>query len=158
MVFWKVARSFAATAADQADLVQEMQLQLWRSMPRFRGEAKPSTWIYRICLNTALARQRSGNHRGAGLHDSTDEADLPAHPIPDPGSQAEHQDLLEQLYSAIRALHESERSLVLLHLDGISYAEISRITGMTENHVGVALTRARKRLAALLKGVVDELG
>ena len=50
-----------------------------------------------------------------------------------------------------------DRSLVLLSLEGLAYREIAEITGMTENHVGVALTRARRRLAQLLKGVTDEL-
>jgi len=52
---------------------------------------------------------------------------------------------------------ESERALVLLMLDGLAYREMADVTGLTENHVGVALTRARKHLAALLKGVTDEL-
>jgi DNA-directed RNA polymerase specialized sigma24 family protein len=46
---------------------------------------------------------------------------------------------------------------VLLSLDGLAYREIAEITGLNENQVGVALTRARKRLAQLLKGVTDEL-
>jgi RNA polymerase sigma-70 factor, ECF subfamily len=158
LVFWKVARSFAADEADRDDLVQEMQLQLWRALPGFRAESKPSTWVYRICLNTALAWRRSSDRRAADRHDSCDETALPAHPAPDPGNAAEHRDLLDQLYAAIRALPAAERSLVLLHLDGLSYEEIARITGMTGNHVGVALTRARKHLAALTQGVADELG
>ena len=43
-------------------------------------------------------------------------------------------------------------------LDGLPYREIAEVMGLTETHVGVALTRARKRLATLMKGVVDELG
>jgi DNA-directed RNA polymerase specialized sigma24 family protein len=42
-------------------------------------------------------------------------------------------------------------------LFGLAYREMAEVTGLTENHVGVALTRARKRLAGLLKGVTDEL-
>ena len=66
--------------------------------------------------------------------------------------------MLDQLYAAIRLLPEVERSLILLHLDGLAYEEIARITGMTENHIGVALTRTRKRLAALTQGIAHELG
>jgi RNA polymerase sigma-70 factor (ECF subfamily) len=50
-----------------------------------------------------------------------------------------------------------DRALVLLSLDGVAYRDVAEITGLTENHVGVALTRARKRLAALMKGIIDEL-
>ena len=45
----------------------------------------------------------------------------------------------------------------ILRDDGLSYGEISEVTGMTENHVGVGLTRARKQLAQLMKGATDEL-
>jgi RNA polymerase sigma-70 factor (ECF subfamily) len=74
-----------------------------------------------------------------------------------PAETAGNKDLLEQLYSALQAMLPSERALVLLMLDGLAYRDIAEVTGMTENHVGVALTRARKHLAALLKGVTDEL-
>ena len=50
----KIVRAYAREPADQADLHQEILLQLWRSLPAFRDEAKPSTWIYRVSLNTAL--------------------------------------------------------------------------------------------------------
>ena len=45
----------------------------------------------------------------------------------------------------------------MLLLDGLAYREIAEVTGLTENHVGVALTRARKRLTELLKGISHEL-
>src|SRR4051812_24390964 len=63
---FKVANAFAPSGADRADLVQEILLQLWRSLPRFEGKAKESTWIYRVALNTALAW-----HRGQNKHHAT---------------------------------------------------------------------------------------
>ena len=61
-LLYKVAYAFAPTAADRADLTQEILLQLWISMARFKGQSKASTWIYRLALNTALAwkRKRKG--------------------------------------------------------------------------------------------------
>lgn len=58
---------------------------------------------------------------------------------------------LDKLYAAIHALPMFDRALVLLALDGLTYREIAEITGLTENHVGVSLTRARQRLAELEK-------
>ena len=67
------------------------------------------------------------------------------------------QELLEKLYLGIHALPDFDRALVLLSLDSLSYREMSEITGQNENQIGVALTRARKRLAQLMKGITDEL-
>ena len=59
----KVTRSFAATPADAADLEQEILLHIWLSLPNFSGQAKTSTWIYRVCLNTALTWRRGTARR-----------------------------------------------------------------------------------------------
>jgi RNA polymerase sigma-70 factor (ECF subfamily) len=75
-----------------------------------------------------------------------------------PAESAEQQEWLEKLYESLQSLGETERALVLLMLDGLAYREIAEVTGLTENHVGVALTRARRKLAEKMKGVTDELG
>ncbi len=152
----RVTRSFAPAPADAADLQQEILLQLWISLSSYAGQAKPSTWIYRVCLNTAMTWRR-GTARREKRHEP--EADI-AHLATEAGSpadQAGERELLEKLYAAINALPDFDRALVPLSLDGLAYREIAEITGLTENHVGVALTRARQRLAQLMKGVTDEL-
>src|SRR5271169_2165256 len=58
----KVVRGCAASPEDQDDLFQDVLLQIWSSIPAFRGEAKETTWIYRVAFNTALAWRR-GEHR-----------------------------------------------------------------------------------------------
>jgi RNA polymerase sigma-70 factor (ECF subfamily) len=155
-IFVKVARSFTRDATDGAELQQEMTFQLWVSLPRFAGQAKPSTWIYRVCLNTALTWRRGAQRRDRHIEPEADISRLTAD-MATPAEVAGNQDMLAQLYSALQAMPASERALVLLMLDGLAYREIAEVTGLTENHVGVALTRARKHLAALLKGVTDEL-
>ncbi|MBA3849137.1 MAG: hypothetical protein C0502_03975 [Opitutus sp.] len=152
-ILFKIARSFAASAADQDELFQEMLFQLWRSAARFRGESKASTWVYRVCFHTAQTWRRGEERReywkGA----------LAAEPAPEaPSSVAcERSEALGALYRAVRGLPEAERTLVLLLLDGQSYREIAEVTGLTENHVGVALSRARKKLAAAMQEVRREL-
>lgn len=74
-----------------------------------------------------------------------------------PAEAVDRRDMIEKLYGAIHAMDDFDRALVLLMLEGLPYAEIAEVTGLTENHVGVALTRARRRLATLMKGVIDEL-
>ena len=152
----KVTRSFAPAAADAADLQQEMLLQLWLSLKAYAGQAKPSTWIYRVCLNTALTWRRGTMRRERRIEPGADLARLPTGTA-SPADRAGDEELLDKLYTAIHALPMFDRALMLLALDGLAYREIAEITGLNENQVGVALTRARKRLAQLLKGVTDEL-
>jgi RNA polymerase sigma-70 factor (ECF subfamily) len=152
----KVARSFAATPADTADLQQELLLQLWRSLPAYAGQAKPSTWIYRVCLNTALTWRRGIDRREKRIEPGADFGVM-ATPAASPAEHAGDREILDKLYASIHALPIFDRALMLFSLDGLAYREIAEITGLTENHVGVALTRARQRLAELMKGVTNEL-
>ena len=152
----KVTRSFAPAPADAADLQQEMLLQLWTSLLSYAGQAKPSTWIYRVCLNTALTWRRGTARRERRIEPGADLARLAAGTA-SPAERAGEEELLDKLYAAIHALPMFDRALMLLALDGLAYREIAEITGLTENHVGVSLTRARQRLAELMKGVTDEL-
>ena len=147
---FKVARAFAPSDADRDDLVQEILLQLWRSLPRFEGKAKESTWIYRVALNTALAW-----HRGENKH-RTAQNSLPAIeelPEPDDLAAREREELVARLYAAIRRLPRVDAALVLLYLDDLSYREMAEVLGLSETNVGVKLNRARKTLAELMKEV-----
>jgi RNA polymerase sigma factor (sigma-70 family) len=85
-LMWKVVRTFTVTREDAEDLLQEIALQLWMSVPAFRGEAKESTWIYRVAFNTAMVWKRDEKRRhakhekffelnGAGIFGGTFRAD-----------------------------------------------------------------------------------
>ena len=152
----KVTRAFTHNAVDAADLEQELLLQLWISVPSYAGQAKPSTWVYRVCLNTALTWRRGTARREKRLEPDADISQVAGH-SPSPADSTSQRELLEQLYAAIRAMPEFDRALILLSLDGLTYREMADVTGLTENHVGVALTRTRKRLAGHMKGAIDEL-
>tara|TARA_R110002096_G_scaffold189193_11_gene369583 strand:- start:1961 stop:2473 length:513 start_codon:yes stop_codon:yes gene_type:complete len=149
-VIFRVVHASASQADDKNDLFQEILLQLWRSMPSFEGRCKETTWIYRVALNTARAWRRSEKRRRersehiatfASLHEN-DHAQNP---------------LLEQLYEAIRQMPKAEGSILLLHLDGLSYQDMADVLGVSEGCVGVRLTRARKQLAEKMKGELDEV-
>ena len=57
-ILHKVCRIYCSNATEREDLFQEMVLQLWKAFPSFRSEAKISTWMYRIALNTAISGLR----------------------------------------------------------------------------------------------------
>jgi RNA polymerase sigma-70 factor (ECF subfamily) len=152
----KVTRSFAVSPADSADLEQELMLQIWESLPSYRRQAKPSTWLYRVCLNTALTWRRGTARRERLLEPMGDHDSLAANGS-SPAESAGDRELVDKLYAAIQGIPEFDRALVLLMLEGLAYREMAEVTGLSENHVGVALTRARRLLASQMKGITDEL-
>ena len=152
----KVVRGCTASPPDQDDLFQEVLLQLWSSIPAFRGEAKETTWIYRVAWNTALAWRRGERRRREGhetfIRFSPATQVQPSHLDSEPG-----QEIVERLYAAIRQLPKVDASMALMHLDGLSYQEMAEVLGISENYIGVKLNRIRKQLADQLKGANDEL-
>lgn len=144
----RVARSYAATEEDCQELIQEILLQVWLSIPRFERKAKPSTWIYRVAINTALAWQRRDQRqRRRQLRPLVWAVDVATNET----EQAREGERIERLYAAIRRLPKADAALVLLYLDDLSYREIAEILGISEVNVGVKLNRAKKALAELMK-------
>src|SRR5581483_8455995 len=122
-LMWKVVHAFTSAPADQQDLLQEISLQLWSSLPSFRGESKESTWIYRVAFNTALVWKRDEKRRYA-----KHEAFLQLNVAPEnPSGPSPDEELIKQLYEAIRQLPKLDASLALMHLDGLSYREMSEV-------------------------------
>lgn len=154
----RTARAFAR-GADRDDLEQELLLAVWRAIPAFRGGSSVATFLYRVAHNAALTFRRAERGRGARELQVADElarqsvASAPGVPGVPAGNAADDEARrLEQLYAAIRELPALDRALVLLSLDGIAYAEMAEIHGLSVNHVGVRLSRARRLLASRLEG------
>ena len=145
----KVVRSFADGSDDADDLFQEILLQVWLSLPNFRNDSKPTTWLYRVAFNTALAWKR-GEKKRWHKQSSLSIADVVT-PAATSGEAQRNDRIVEQLYAAIRALPPAKRALVVLYLDGFSYREIADVVGISESNVGVTLNRIKKELAATVK-------
>lgn len=148
----KIARAYTNSPEDCQDLVQEILLQVWRSLPKFRSEASVPTWCYRVALNTALTWRRNERRRATGRAPRIDVESL-SFAGPDSSMQAADRDLVERLYAAIRTLPETDAALVLLSLDGLSYQQMADVLGMSESNVGVKLHRARQVLAEQMRGL-----
>ncbi len=138
-LIFKVVCAYERRPSDQEDLFQEIALQVWKSVPKFRGDAAESTWIYRIALNTAMTwsrKQRTQAMRKRSLEETV--------PLlqPSPGSPNPR---LNWLYDQIHRLNPVDRSLILLVLDGYSYREMVAILGITESNVGVRINRIKKQ-------------
>jgi RNA polymerase sigma-70 factor (ECF subfamily) len=152
----KVVRGRTATPQDQDDLLQDILLQVWSSIPSFRQEAKETTWIYRVAFNTAMAWSRGERRRREG-HESFLKFDLSPQVLPSHVDSSPAQEIVDRLYAAIRQLPKVEASLALMQLEGLSYQEMAEVLGISEIYIGVKLTRIRKQLADLLKGATNGL-
>lgn len=137
----KVCNVWFQDEDDRKDALQEMIFQLWKSFPAYRGDAKFSTWMYRVCLNTAitLSKRRSNHVRIDNSHMAIPSVN------PDKSDQA------EALYRIIGGFSPVDKGVILLHLEGYSYDEISSIMGITRSNVSVKLVRIKQKIEQLLK-------
>ena len=137
-MFFKVVRAFAFTPYDQDDLFQEVSIQVWHSIPKFRQQSAIITWLYRVSLNTAITWSRKELKHLHGRQ-SIDTVELLLQ------ETVQHKDeRLEWMYEEIAKLNEIDRSLTLLLLDGFSYSEMS--TMISETNVGVKIHRIKNHL------------
>ncbi len=143
---------------DAYDLTQEVFLLLVRNLPSFRGEARFSTWLYRVVLNACYDRARkSRNH--LSLQESPGE-DLPelGETLADedavsPEENMEKAEIRSRVQEAISKLPPKFREVVVLHdIQGYDYREVAEILGISLGTVKSRLNRARNKLARELSG------
>lgn len=157
-MLYGLGRRFCGSEDEAADLVQETMLEAFRSWPSFRGNAKATTWLYRIA---ARACQRMHRKKGPGsaelpgddvLLDRCGLAWMAAEAQGDPLSDAVKAESRTHLESAIAELPvEYRMPLVLKEIVGFSGPEIADITGMNEATVRVRVHRARLALRKSLE-------
>jgi len=140
--------------AEAEDVAQEAMLRLWRVAPEWRqGEAKVTTWLYRVVANLCTDRLRKG--RGVGL-------DQIAEPEDGKASAAEvMQDKarLDALQDALDTLPERQRQAVVLrHIEGLANPEIGDVMDISTEAVESLTARGKRALAEALAGRRAELG
>lgn len=145
-ILMRISRAYAADPADEEDLRQEILMALWRALPSFRGDAKASTWIFQVALNVALSRRRS-----AGRRPHAAPLDTAQEPSVDGEQAAEQRLQWHAVLRALRTMTPVDRAILLLALEGASQQDMADVLGLTVNHAGVKLHRARRRLTALLE-------
>ncbi|SFM67397.1 RNA polymerase sigma-70 factor, ECF subfamily [Chitinophaga sp. YR627] len=140
-IIHKICWLYRDSPEDREDLFQEIVGQLWRSVPSFEGKSQFSSWLYRIAINTALTAFRK---KRPDVRYPSVLPDIPAG-MPDDNEQ------MERLRIAIRQLNDSDKAIIALYLEELTYQEIAAITGITENNVGVKINRIKNRLQQLLQ-------
>lgn len=122
---------------DQKDAFQDIVLQLWKSFETFRGESEVSTWIYRVSLNTILAKVRKEKKKITTESINTPELSF---------SMAMADSDIELLNIVIQSLKDLDKAIVILYLEGYKNKEISQILNLTPTNVSTKLNRVRAEL------------
>lgn len=141
----KVCRLYTNNYDAHNDLFQEITIQLWKNYPKFRGDAKFSTWMYRVALNTAISLYRKST-RTVKTQDITDFAyKIKATDYDDTEEQQ-----LKALYKAIHKLNDIDKALIFLYLEDKPYKEISETLGISSVNARVKMNRAKEKLKNIL--------
>ena len=156
-LIFKVVRGYSVNGKDDDDLFQEILLGLWLSIPRYEEKAKETTWIYRVALNTALTWQRDKTRKKKRDKKIISSLERIADTTEDNFHRQQTEKVIEQVYEAIHELGKVDASIILMWLDALSYEQMAEVLGISKTNVGVKLNRAKKQLAKLLKGLIDDV-
>lgn len=142
-ILYKVAQLYCQRREDRADLIQEILLELWRSFPRYDGQAAFSTWMHRVGVNVAISFFRGESRR---IRDA-----LPIEEFAMDLTAADH--TMDAAASDLAALHQLvgqldalNRALILLYLEGYAQDEIADMLGISASNVGTRIQRIKQRL------------
>ena len=147
----KICRAYTDSQEDFEDYYQEVCLQIWRSKDKFRGDAKWSTWIYRLSLNICLTlikkKKKNRQHQNSEYKIENEALEEESNTFSD--------ESLNLLYAAIKQLSEIDRAVILLYLEEKPNKEIAEIIGTSPNNIGVRVNRIKERLKKLLDGKIN---
>ncbi|GAA3523534.1 sigma-70 family RNA polymerase sigma factor [Aquimarina addita] len=141
----KVCRIYTNDRDSHNDLFQEITIQLWKAYPKFRGDAKFSTWMYRVSLNTAITLYRKSKRSI-----KTTDFDAVDFRIKVDEYDDEEEQQLKLMYATVKQLNDIEKALVFLYLEDKSYKEIAETLGISEVNARVKMNRVKTKLKKIL--------
>lgn len=147
---YRLAYRMCGNAYDADEAAQEAFVAAWRALPNFRGDAKFSTWLYRLTTNAAIdVMRREKRHQTVGdgeMVDLADDADSPQETV-------ERTEQQEAVQKALSTLSEEYREVLLLrYMEELDYAEIAEVLQLPSGTVKSRINRAKAALkTALLK-------
>lgn len=144
-IIHKVCRIYTSNQEAHNDLFQEITIQLWKAYPKFRGDSKLSTWMYRIGLNTAITLFRKSKRSI-----KTQDFDSVLHKIQSTDYDDTEEEQLKLMYKAIHQLSDIDKALIFLYLEDKNYREISDTIGISEVNARVKMNRIKTRLRTIL--------
>jgi len=141
----KICRIYTTNQDEHNDLFQEITIQVWKNYSKFRGEAKFSTWMYRVALNTAISLFRKSK-RNIKTQDFSDVS----FKIKSVDYDDTKDKQLKALYRGIKELNDIEKALIFLYLEDKPYKEIAKTLGISEVNARVKMNRSKDKLRKIL--------
>jgi RNA polymerase sigma-70 factor (ECF subfamily) len=141
----KICRLYTNNEDAHKDLFQEITIQLWKAFPQFRGDAKFTTWAYRVGLNTAITLYRKTKRTV-----NTIEFDNTLHKINQDEYNYEEEEHIKLLYQGVQQLNDIEKALVFMYLEDKDYTEIAETLGISEVNARVKMNRIKGKLKKIL--------
>ena len=141
----KVCRVYTNNSDAHKDLFQEITIQLWKAYPKFRGDSKFSTWMYRVALNTAITLYRKSKRQ----IQTSSVSDI-QYKLESSEYDGEIEEQMQLLYKAIHQLTDIEKALILLYLEDKPYKEIAETLGISEVNARVKVNRIKAKLKTIL--------
>lgn len=146
---YRVCLHLTGNQEDAADCSQEAFIKAYRSIKSFRGDARPQTWLYRIAYNTCLDAMRKRRPQES-LDAMEEDGAVFQDTSPQPYEQLEKKERMRVLQNALNALPEIYKSVLVLQLQGLSYAEIGQVVDISEGTVKSRVNRAKDKLKELI--------
>jgi RNA polymerase sigma-70 factor (ECF subfamily) len=141
----RVALIYACEHHEREELEQEISLVIWQALPSWDQRASLKTFLFRVAHNRCIdLTRRRPEHHDPLTDDTIDDA-------PDPERSLTTQQTLAHLRRAILTLPLPQRQALTLSLEDLTHQEIADILGVTPNHVGVLIHRARTALKHHIK-------
>ncbi|MFT3934308.1 MAG: RNA polymerase sigma factor [Chitinophagaceae bacterium] len=139
-IIHKVCHLYMSNEQDRKDLFQEILLAAWKGYKNFKGDAKFSTWLYRVALNTAITFYRKEQRQ---IITSPLSEQFTATVAENNQAEAEQ---LTAMYKSINDLSSIDKALVMLYMEDYNYQEIGELMGITANNVAVKINRIKIKL------------
>ncbi|HEX4335855.1 MAG TPA: RNA polymerase sigma factor [Polyangiaceae bacterium] len=150
----RIVFRMTGSSADIEDLVQEVFLQVHRSIGDFRGDARLSTWLYRLTVNVVLMHRRAAKSRPHLVAEGAAAPPKDLRMLPD--EQVARRRRMAAFYRMVDRLSEKKRTVFVMHeIDGLSPLEIAKIVEAPVLTVRTRLFYARRELAAMLREEPD---
>jgi RNA polymerase sigma-70 factor, ECF subfamily len=142
----RICSYYCHNDADLKDMYQEVLVNIWKSLDKFRGDSTISTWIYRIAVNTSINFSGS-SYRNRKLYiDQVPQSLNVLLDDDDLEQKFRKEEQLEQLEICLNQLSVIDKALISLVLEGLSLHEIADVVGLTEPNVKVKIHRVKEQL------------